>query len=242
MAFPTVRGRSSSSRGTDATTHDVTLPVTPNSGDLIVIAFATDGSGASNWSTTSTNGGAGGPYTYTAGFADENHSGGCNGGIRYRVSDGTETSPQQFTTSSSEHFAARAYVIQTGTYDSTTPITITRGTEAATAGVITPSCAPGVGALDFLWVTGYAADDDDESTVAPTNYLNFVCIESAQSTTSCSLGIADRELNAASEDPGDYTMAAAEEHIPWTLAIHPAAAGGAFVPLDDFGMMGIFGI
>lgn len=223
MAFPTVRARISSSRGSDATSHDVSLPVTPNSGDLILIAFATDGSGASNWSTTSTNGGAGGPFTYTAGFADENHSGGCNGGIRYRISDGTETSPQRFTTSSSEHFCARAYVIQAGTFDSTTPVTVTRGTEAATAAVVTPNCDPAIGPLDFLWITGYAADDDDEST-SPGTYSNFVCIESAQSTTSCSLGIMDRELNASSENPPDFTMAAAEEHIPWTLAVHPAAA------------------
>ena len=223
MAFPTVRARQSSSRGSDATSHDIALGVTPNSGDLIVIAWATDGSGAANFSTSATRVDGTGSWAFTAGFADENHTAGCNGGIRYRVADGTEPSTLRFTTSASEHFCARAYVIQAGTFDSTTPITVTRGTEAATAAVVTPNCDPAGGAADFLWITGYAADDDDESTAAPTNYSNFVCIESAQSTTSCSLGIADRELNATSENPGDFTMAAAEEHIPWTLAIHPSS-------------------
>ena len=227
MAFPTVRARISSSRGSDATSHDVTLPVTPNSGDLIVIFYATDGSGASNWSTTSTNGGSGGPYTYQKPLADENHSGGCNSGIRYRISDGTETSPQRFTTSSSEHFVARAYVIQAGTFNATTPLEAGDDVEGSSANPNPPSLSPSWGAADTLWIAGYGADDDDESSAGPSGWggSNFVCIESAQSTTSCSLGIADKEENIATNDPGTYTMAASEEWLAWTVAIQPSAGG-----------------
>lgn len=229
MAFPQVLGRQSSSRATDATTHDVVLTAF-SAGDLVVIVYSTDGSGASNWTTTSTNDGAGGPFTWQKPMADENNSGGCNGGVRWRIMSGSETSPQEFTTSASETFTSRAYVIDDGTYNATTPVEVA-SSEQNTQDPDPPSLTPSWGALDTLWIAAYASDLHATST-GPASYSNFVNVVSLGSgSISCSIGVADRELNATSENPGIFTKAA-ENHINMTIAIQPfGAAAATTVPL-----------
>jgi len=67
------------------------------------------------------------------------------------------------------------------------------------------------------------------ATAAPTNYTNLL----TQTNDSRSLNLANRSLNAATEDPGTFTDAApTTNNVAFTLAVPPVAAlsTGNFLP------------
>lgn len=77
----------------------------------------------------------------------------------------------------------------------------------------------------WLWFASFGADDDDNTTGwAPSSYTELALVESAQSTTSCMLGVSYRQNTTQTEDPGNAVMAASEEWIAQTIAIPPKTA------------------
>jgi len=84
------------------------------------------------------------------------------------------------------------------------------------------SLAPVGGAKDYLWFTVYGKDGDTNTTTYPTNYTNGRDAVGGGGLGSCRIGEARRELNAASEDPGQFTISVSVER--WnavTLVVHP---------------------
>ena len=76
---------------------------------------------------------------------------------------------------------------------------------------------------DWLFLECFAADDDDDTaTYWSTSYTGIAQRQSANSTTSCLVAAAYRQLNTGSaENPGTMAMAATEEWVTQTLAIPP---------------------
>jgi hypothetical protein len=220
MASPTVRATATSSNDANDATHDVTKPTGTVSGDLWVVFIATDGSGASNvnppsgWSNDSTWN------------ADENNSGGCNFGLRWRICDGGEGATQQFTTSSSEHSVHLSYTFTVGTFDATTPVIALRGADATTANPDPPNLAPGLGSLDFAWIAAFGGDGNHTTSGFPTNYSSdqLSKVSAGSAADRCFGASAIRFLTASSEDPGTFTTDGSDQTIPATVAIQPSSA------------------
>jgi hypothetical protein len=136
-----------------------------------------------------------------------------------KTADGTEDGTTNTVTYDSTcRFAALVYCIR-----GWNSVSIS----AFNTSITTPDCAPGLGAKDFLWLSctkaiGYPVTYD----AAPTNYLNKTSVESGTSGSVVNIGVATRELNAASENPADdWTLTGSTSNLRTvTLGIEPATA------------------
>lgn len=89
-----------------------------------------------------------------------------------------------------------------------------------------PALAPSWGAADTLWVAGFAMDDGSKNLISyPTNYTLSQQVFDSNLTAGALGALAGRNLNAASEAPGAFTVSAVDQWLPYTIAIKPA--GGA---------------
>jgi hypothetical protein len=78
-----------------------------------------------------------------------------------------------------------------------------------------------------LWIASNGSDDDDEAVSFPLEPSGFtgVCqIESAQSTSSCMLQVAQLAEETQTKDPGTFNLGASEEWIAQTIAVPPAVS------------------
>jgi len=98
---------------------------------------------------------------------------------------------------------------------------ITAGASGNSTSPDPDSLSPAGGAKDYLYMVfaGYERATTD-ITAFPTNYgSNQINLAVNAGAT---IGVATRELNAATEDPGVFTLDSAEEWQAFTLAVHPA--------------------
>lgn len=211
MAFPTIEGTA----GTLNAAANTTAPAVPYptvtggilSGDMLILVGAIDlqTSVVSNW-----NG-------FTQG--DWGASTSASGGWAYKWAAGGETGTVTLTTTSERQTWSMRCI--RGAHSTSAP------EGAAVSGNSTdpdpPSLTPSWGAEDTLWLAVVEIDDVTVPTAAPTNYGNFETIAGA--TSSASQALATRALNAATENPGVFTMTT-EQWRAQTIAIRPAAGGG----------------
>ena len=88
-----------------------------------------------------------------------------------------------------------------------------------------PNCNPGTSGK-YLWLTYYAADDDDNKALWwPVEGAPVAQHKSATGTSSCQVGVAYRWFEASSYDPSAFALSASEEWRAQTFAIPPAASG-----------------
>ena len=144
--------------------------------------------------------------------------------VRYTTATATSASIT-ITTAGTEMSCYSLYVI-TGFHPSTVPEAPTAAT-GATATPDPPLLNPtNWDAEDTLWIAfAHLANADWSITVAPTNYTNLLANNSAGSNTGVANGTAERQLNAASEDPGTFTVSPAT-NVDWAtllVAVRPAA-------------------
>jgi len=83
-----------------------------------------------------------------------------------------------------------------------------------------PSETASWGAKDNLWIACLALDNSRTVSSYPTNYSNG---ESA-TNNGATVGLAKRERNIATEDPGSYTISSSSYSWMGTIVIKPAAA------------------
>jgi hypothetical protein len=131
------------------------------------------------------------------------------------------------TLGASERGAARVYAIG-GSHSSTASPALTA--TATSANPNPPSLDPsGWAAEDTLWIAVMAHDAGNLAvTAGPVNYTDFAEHRIGTATTGAGFAFASRQLNAASEDPGVFTMTA-EDSVAATVAIRgdPAFTGVA---------------
>jgi hypothetical protein len=211
MAFPVIASITATSFGTDATAHLVAMPATVDANDLLIIIFGNDGAASvttpANWNLIASN---------PNGTA-------CRLSTYYKIAVGNEDGTTvDVVTAATEKAAAQVYRITAASWHGTTPPETAAAVTGATANPDPPATTPSWGSADTMWLAVYGADDDDDASAYPTNYTNGTYTQSDNSTTAASIGTARRELAAASDNPGTFTIAASEEWVSQTIAIRPA--------------------
>lgn len=91
-----------------------------------------------------------------------------------------------------------------------------------------PTLAPADGSQDYLWFAA-AASSITTVTGAPTNYTNLQAPTSGTTLGGSVLGVAQRALTAASENPGTFT-GGGSNGASATVAVAPAAAASGPEP------------
>lgn len=224
MAFPAVQARNTSSVGSAGTSHTVSLPAGITSGDLLMVAFS--------YAVT------GNTITWPGGWTEfgwspvEQTGGGTNGlACAFRQADGTEGATISVGTSVSTRSAHVSYRIS-GHENPATELPQGASALAQNSSGDPPSLTPTGGAKDYLWLAVSAGSEDTVETAAPASYTDLQAIAGTGgggAGTKCVIATAERQLNAASENPGAFSGASASsDWAAATIAIHPTSAAGAF--------------
>lgn len=218
MTFPTVQDLTPTSFAANATAHLVAMPATVNAGDLLILLFSAD----DNPITTT-------PSGWT--LLTESNALTPKGWVAYKRAVGDEDGTTvDVVTDSSQKACAQVYRI-TGIHASSNPEagTIATGTSANPD---SPTLTPSWGAEDTLWIAFYAGDDDDDASAYPTNYTDGTYTQSDDGfTNGSSMGTARRNLNATSDDPSTFTIAASRAWVANTIAIRPTGAAVVSPPM-----------
>lgn len=236
MTFPTIptvaAGRVLTALATNpAGTH--TSPdlssLTKNAGDLLIaIVIIYDGN-SSNAEFSAWGGG------FTE-FKDQAGTATMAIGLAYKWSTGSETGT--FTVTSADTSANdSAFILLSipGAHASTPP---EAGNMATGTAPDSDSLAPSWGAEDNLWITVGASGENSTSGTytgigtAPTNYGNQADSGiSADAIGGVEGSVAFRQLNAASEDPGAWSMDTSNARgAALVIAVRPAAAATTLTP------------
>lgn len=212
MAFPIVAATNGGNSGGNTTSHLVNLPTMPASvGSLLIVLFSVDGNPSVTW-----------PSGWSSLFATANGS--TNRlEARYRVADGTEVGTITLTTSASEGSAHTTYRI-TGHNSSTDPPEAGISATGTNTNPDPPSLTPTGGAKDYLWLAVQGNDGNRSTDAYPTNYTNGINNRWA-SANGVGVGSARRLLNAASDNPGTFTISSSDDWVAQTLAVHPGNEG-----------------
>lgn len=210
MAFPSVLDRDQGNSG-NATSHPANLG-THATGNYLVVVWAFDGN-----PTLSVNTGVSGSNWE---FDQVSHSSGTpKFAIARKVA---ESASEALTlTSSSEASAHMSWV-----FDSMADATLYFTTDATISGS-NPDCpnlAPVAGTQDYLWIAGFSRDNQATASAGPGSYTEFRT-EPGVSSGGAAMAVAERELNASSENPGAFTVGV-EQYITFTIAIYDDTSGG----------------
>lgn len=229
MAFPVVESVTPTIFSTAATAHLVTMPATVNAGDLLIARITTAGSNANGAVTTP---GAWNLLHSTVGGTTTRLS------AYYKIAVGDEDG----TTVDFVTFAAVkavAHVHRISGWHGTTPPEVGTATTGSSVSPDPPSLTPSWGAADTLWLAscGAALGGSQSVSAYPTDYING---NDDITTTSGAafIGSANRNLNAASDDPGAFTLTLTAVWVAQTLAVQPLTAqtltGNLFVSTSTF--------
>ncbi len=203
--FPTVASVTESTFSTATTAHAVLMPATVVSGDLLLALLRCDADATSI--TT--------PSGWTA------KSGAVTGALYAKVADGTEGGTTvDFVTDIADEMAAQVYRINKNTWYGDVGIGVTFADATATSTTPDPpNLAPGWGTLDILWLAISHDTTSTAYTAFPANYTNT--INTQETGGDASVVSVRRELNASSENPGTFTLAASRLWHARTIAIRP---------------------
>lgn len=147
--------------------------------------------------------------------------------LAWRKATGTESSTITLSSGNGK-FAALAWRVA-GAVDPT--IRAPELSTVATGTSTTPdpsACTPTGGAKNYLWIWlgGWEGEQTSPPASNPTNYSqNRSGANSGTAgvvTTNCRVAIAARQFNAASQDPGSWTISVSDDWTAYTLAVHPA--------------------
>ncbi len=220
MAFPTVAGFGGGNSGGNVTTTTVDLTVagTASVGDLLIVLFAKDGNAAPTWPS---------PWdAHKQDVAIANSAGYRSSAWRivesgdatsFDLSHPSEASAWQVYRITGQHWKVNAY----GTGPIATVVANAAGTTGTSNAPNSDSASPAYPQSDTLWIAACAYDDGTvAATAAPTNYTD---LRNDRWNDAAGIGIASarRELNAASENPGSFTLSASKDWGAWGLYVRP---------------------
>lgn len=220
MAFAQVASITPGTFSGEDTQHLVPMPATVNAGDLLVALISNDGNAT---------------VTTPAGWnllASDAQASACRLGVYYRIANGTEGGTTvDFVTSVAETMATDVYRI-TG-WHGTTPPEVGIAVGATTANPDPPSLAPSWGAADTLFIALFGTGTANTASAYPTDYTDGTT--HATGGSAASIGSARRELNAASDNPGTFTITGTVACLAQTVVIRPAAGAATADPYPYVG-------
>ncbi len=233
MSTPTVTSITTTNTGagfaTDSTTHNVAMPGTTAAGDLLLMFFSYDSNG--NPTVTDPDG-AGGWTELTAVNSATN---GAIGSIWAKVATGSDGATVNFATSNTQSGAAQVYRIPAASWygDIANGISVASGAGATTASPNPPSLTTSWGNSPNLWIAYAAGGTHTGVSSYPANYTNGSHASGNTTTNGASVSTARRELEAATEDPGTFTMASSQTSVAFTVAIRPAAPTLSYLSTNE---------
>ncbi len=212
MAFPQTAAATETQFTAETTAHAVSIP-SSNSGDWLFIHLACRNAGTFTgpdgweilWEHT----------PVAAGFVDY--------AAYHKVADGTEVTAN-IVTSVTTAAAAQAKKA-TAWFGSLTGVeigTIVGGTDDKPD---PPSLTASWGAEDTLWIAVFGAEDDEAVVnIYPANYVNTVdTVSGLAGGQGATVGVATRENNTATENPGLFDLNKTENWGAQTIAIRARA-------------------
>lgn len=215
MTFPSVRsGHASTSFATAGTTRGVVMPSTVESGDMLLVLLAIS---SEAFRTITPPAGWTSRKKYTYGFY---------GTMECFTKDTVAGTEDGTTVNFTLDVAATGSAISLAIDDAQGELVFSDlVVESFTATPNPPSLTSGFGAVDTLWLA-WATGRDDNASVSgfPASYTHFtrsaLTGHASQNITSA---LAGRQLNAASADPGTFTLSEAEYCGSATIAVRPVA-------------------
>jgi len=229
MAFPSVNsvnptsdsatGGAATSGSTIATSHSVVMPATVDEGDLLMV-FGRCSDGGVAVSVT------GGGWTI---IQDQSDGSDDVAFWMYRdaLADGSEAGTSITVEHDNARLSATSYAISGAEDPAVQP---PESSTVATGSSTTPdptTCTPTGGAKDYLWFWfGSWEGEQTLSKTAATNYADRADVSTGTAgaiTNNNQHKTGDRQLNAASEDPGSVTISATDDWTAWAVVVHPAA-------------------
>lgn len=208
-AFPLVKDINLSTSLTNQTTHIIDLPANIDAGNLLIVCFSCDGdSGEISW-----------PAGWTEFFRELNGTD-VTLALAYRQADGGEGATIAVTTVNAQMTAHCSYRISGAEDPVIQPPEASTHEIGLTSNPNPPIRTPVGGPTDYLWLAVHGVDSLTSTSVYPTGYTNGITI-AVNDLGGCGIAAAERELNAGSEDPGTFTVSAAEQWIATTVAIYP---------------------
>ena len=228
-AFPTFAGACTlSTRASNNVNDTVNLPASIASGDLITVYHFKDGA--------STGTSAPSPWVELKDVDDA--AGTVHLWVGYLISSGGETSVV-VTSSNAERFTSIACRITAASWHGTTPPEISASaTGASQDGPDPDAVTASWSAEDNLFIAIACADINGDVDGYPANYAD----NQTQSDTTASSGhggIATRELAAASDDPGIFSLDANEQWVAATIVVRPAGGAPPAAAPPTMMMMGV---
>lgn len=204
----------------NATTHNMTMPNGIVAGDLLFGILRVASGGAIDWPS----GGTDVDWTEIADGSFDTSNDQIS--IAWRLADGDEATTIAVISAANSRSAGFIYRISGAIDPTTTPPTISTVAVNATAVVDPTIVDPSAGTKDylFLWVGSWEGEQTSPPAGAPTDYLGARGASSGTSgptATNCRVGMADRQLTAASEDPPSWTISVADSWTAWAVAVHP---------------------
>jgi hypothetical protein len=222
MAFATVSSSSAGNSGGAAiTSHTVTLPATVNADELLLVLFAIGHNATITWDDATV-----GAWSSLFNILD------ATSAVRYTArwlkAAGTEDGASLSISTGGTAAGSAWHAFAISGWHGTTGPEVATTDHGSTSGPNPASLSPSWGAEDTLWLAtiGWDAPSGSPTVSAfPTDYLNGTS-QRATATRGGGNAVARRELNAASEDAGAFTLSAAAAVISAMIAIRPAAGGG----------------
>lgn len=220
MAFPQVLASSIS--GPTAADFALTLPAGVTVGDLLVVNAAYDGDGTQIVAV-------GSGWTRAANITS---STALTAAVFWKIADGNDALTLDLQgNSAGETGVAVCYRI-TG-HAATGPVECAQTEAYIVDGTVTatpnpPSLSPSWGAADTLWIAAASWDNASRTLSSyPSGYTaNQALANGGVASANVAAAMATRELNAATEDPGVFTISAGDQWAAFTIAIKPASSGG----------------
>ncbi len=205
--------------GASASPWDITAPATVNSGDLLLLMLASDGTADVvphvDWTEL-----------------EEVGEGTVVGSWYYIIADGTEDSKAYSFSSPANNEEHAWHIRRFSNWHGTTPPE--KGT-AVTGDNINPDppiVSPSWGAEDEnMYVAACANDADDTATSGPSGYTGFSSINSAGGGGPTAISSAYKSANSSSDDPGTFTLTSSDGFVTNTIVIRPSA-GAAALTID----------
>ena len=149
--------------------------------------------------------------------------------VHWREIDGSEGSTVTVSTNgTSVKYIARCWQIS-GIRAGATP-EISAGAVGSSGNANSDSLTAAAGAEDILWLSlVFQEGVTAASTSRPTNYTDegSAATSGGGTATNARVAMASRQLNAATEDPGQWVFPTSDDWVAYTIAIRPAAGGAS---------------
>lgn len=212
--FPVVAATATATDVVNDTNHTVNLPASISAGDLLIVVHvgsatdATPNSALTGWTllrdkTIASNAG------HVVAF--------------YKIASGAEGSTATITTDLAEDSGSCAYRI-TGWHGTTPPEASAGATTGSNTAPDPDAVTPSWGAEDNLFIAVGDADGNHTITAYPANYGSNNITSATSTAGGGACGLATRNLNATTDDPGAFTSNTSGTTAGFTIVVRPGVS------------------